>query len=391
MTAEPVRPRALYAVPAGDLYRNFTAWQEGRRDSSQVALTYSHLFYRFCLDTGRDGIVSAPDAARRRVEDGRFAVAGRAPTRRDSTAHFLAGYLRNALAITALALRSGAREVILMDGVTFAFLLWPLSLAGRRIYRSDHTVLRPAFRPLSATGRAILALEGWFLRHGCAGALAVSDQIRAQLRALAPNLPVLVFNPTYVREDFADMAPASWAGGPFHVVFAGRIEASKGVFDLVAMMKTLLAEGRDVVLDICGEGGQFAQLAAAVTAEGLDNAIRLHGHVSRDAMLGHLARAQVVIVPTRTDFVEGLNKVVIEAVLARRPVITSAVCPALDLVREAAVEARPDDVTSYADAVRRLMDDAGLRTTLSSATETVRERFFDPAFGWAAKAAALLG
>ena len=48
--------------------------------------------------------------------------------------------------------------------------------------------------------------------------------------------------------------------------------------------------------------------------------------------------AHVVIVPTTSDFIEGFNKVVAEAVLAGKPVITSSVCPALEYVRDAVIE-----------------------------------------------------
>ena len=67
--------------------------------------------------------------------------------------------------------------------------------------------------------------------------------------------------------------------------------------------------------------------------------------------------AHAVIVPTTTSFVEGFNKVVAEAVLAGRPVITSSACPALSYVGGAAVKVPPDDVCAYMEAVVRLADD----------------------------------
>ena len=40
-----------------------------------------------------------------------------------------------------------------------------------------------------------------------------------------------------------------------------------------------------------------------------------------------------------------------EAILAGRPVITSPVCPALDYVRDAAVEVSPDNIEQYCEAI----------------------------------------
>ncbi|MFX8000777.1 glycosyltransferase, partial [Acinetobacter baumannii] len=73
----------------------------------------------------------------------------------------------------------------------------------------------------------------------------------------------------------------------------------------------------------------------------------VHGHLSRPELTKLLDQSNVVVVPTRTAFPEGLNQVVIEAVLAKRPVVTSDVCPALKLVPNAALEARSDDAQSY--------------------------------------------
>src|SRR5207249_4484327 len=111
-----------------------------------------------------------------------------------------------------------------------------------------------------------------------------------------------------------------------------------------------------VHLDMCGDGGALAQLGADVVRYGVQDSVTIHGHVKRPEMLDLLQTVQVVVVPTRSTFPEGLNQVVIEAVLARRPVVTSAVCPALELVAPAAVEAIADNSESYRTSIERLMD-----------------------------------
>jgi glycosyltransferase involved in cell wall biosynthesis len=96
------------------------------------------------------------------------------------------------------------------------------------------------------------------------------------------------------------------------------------------------------------------------------------------------SRSHVVIVPTTTDFIEGFNKVVAEGVLAGRPVITSSVCPALALVREAVEEVPADDVAAYADAIVRLREDRALYEARRHACLSAQEQFYDPGQGWAA-------
>ena len=102
------------------------------------------------------------------------------------------------------------------------------------------------------------------------------------------------------------------------------------------------------------------------------------------------SRSHVVVVPTRTDFVEGFNQVIAEAVLAHRPVITSAVCPALDYVREAAIEVAPDDVAAYGDAILSLCDDSALHESKISACESLRSQFLDLDNAWNAQLAIAL-
>jgi glycosyltransferase involved in cell wall biosynthesis len=95
-------------------------------------------------------------------------------------------------------------------------------------------------------------------------------------------------------------------------------------------------------------------------------------------------RCHVVIVPTRADYDEGFNAVVAEAVLSGRPVITSKVVPAIDVVRDAVVEAIPEDVASYRDAILRLVDDDAFYESKHQACVRLKEQFFDAERSWGA-------
>jgi glycosyltransferase involved in cell wall biosynthesis len=99
----------------------------------------------------------------------------------------------------------------------------------------------------------------------------------------------------------------------------------------------------------------------------------------------------VLIVPTTSDFAEGFNQVVVEGVLAARPVITSNVCPALDYVKDAVVQVPPDDVQAYQDAIIRLADDQCLYDQKRQACLALHGQFYDRAKGWAAALRQALG
>lgn len=74
-----------------------------------------------------------------------------------------------------------------------------------------------------------------------------------------------------------------------------------------------------------------------------------------------------------------------EAILAGRPLVTSAVCPALEYVKEAAVEVPPDDVPAYCRALLDLANDRGLYERKIAACKPIQEQFYDVSNGWGSK------
>lgn len=118
---------------------------------------------------------------------------------------------------------------------------------------------------------------------------------------------------------------------------------------------------------------QFFEVCRALCAE---------GHCSKLQMQKMFNQAHVVIVPTKTEFVEGLNRVVIEGVLSGRPVITSAVCPALSYVRDAVVEVPPDDVKAYGDALIKLCDDQKFYEQKQRNCLGLQQQFYDTSHSW---------
>jgi glycosyltransferase involved in cell wall biosynthesis len=179
-------------------------------------------------------------------------------------------------------------------------------------------------------------LNARFFRHRVTAVLSLSNDITEQVKEMlaGSSLPIIPFLPTYRPESFGEGFGPPPPAPPFRVFFAGRIERNKGVFDLLGIAKQFFADGRrDIEFDLCGDGSQLESLRAAVVESGLADRFRCHGHSTKPFMRQMYEQCHVVIVPTTSDFVEGFNKVVAEAVLAGRPVITSSVCPALEYVR----------------------------------------------------------
>ena len=119
--------------------------------------------------------------------------------------------------------------------------------------------------------------------------------------------------------------------------------------------------------------------------------IRTHGKLARPALLEFYGSCHIVIVPTRSDFCEGMPSVCAEAILCHRPVITSRLSNALDVLPGALVIASPDNPQNYAHEIDRLLEDPAKYERLSGACAALQEQFYDPRKGLAAALETVFG
>lgn len=281
-----------------------------------------------------------------------------------------------------------ASAVLLTAGQNYFFVFDSLRRHGITLLISLHCVLAPKFGRPPASWRLLQWLNARSVFRHAAAIMAVSGDVIEQVRALEPSTRerTSVFRPTYARDAFAGVPAPDWKpDGRFRLLFVGRAEANKGVFDLVTIAKIAREHlpGR-VQIDICGGGSALAELERMVASEGLGDCVRIHGECAAAQVREFYGTSHAVIVPTTSTFEEGYNKVCAEAILAGRPVITSAVCPALADVRPAAIEVPPDDAQAYADAVIALASDSALYAQKVQATAALQQQYYDSANSYGA-------
>jgi glycogen synthase len=386
--------RILYAAGPGNIIGTYEHWVKGQDDPSQISITYSSQFYDVCRNLSAKAYVISSFSQRSRWKNEQFILENRPnPLQNTSGTLYHIGQILYGLWLIISAIGFRANVAVIDTGSTHWFMLSILSKLGIRVIPSLHCTLWRKYGSQRRIEAKILQLSRRLFAHDCDATLAVSQDINQQVVQLTQESPrpVVRFLPTYRSTEFLDVTEPHFERSPFYVLFAGRIEANKGVFDLLAIAQRFAAEGRqDIIFELCGSGSALDDLRVAVALAGLQSTVICYGYCQKSEMRQHLNRSHVVIVPTRTEFAEGFNQVIAEGILAGRPVVTSAVCPALFYVQAAVVEVPPNDVDAYGDALLKLCDDRDFYEQKRRNCLSLQAQFYDPTRGWSAALQSIL-
>lgn len=382
-TSRPLR--LFYAAGPGDVIHTYRHWKMGEDDPSEPVVAYSHQFYDLCRDEGIEAYVWSTCSRRDTLRDGRLRIEHRPNRWRTSGGlRFHLGQLLHGMRMVGSALRFGADVAFVNEG-THWFLLTPLVLAGVRVVPSLHVRITPPGRRRGWGQRVISKLNGWFFRHGCSAILVASRDITGDLGdRVVDRVPVVQFLPLYRRSTFAGIPPARHEQRPFNVLYVGRVEVNKGVFDFLEVARRICRDHDDVRFHVCGIGSALEAMRECIATAGLASRVLLHGNCDRDRLSRMYGESHVVMVPTRSEIAEGFNQVTAEAVLAGRPVITSSLCPAAACVEDAVIQVPPDDVEAYANALNDLVVDSPHYRQMQQACAVAQKQFYDPGRSWGA-------
>ena len=147
----------------------------------------------------------------------------------------------------------------------------------------------------------------------------------------------------------------------------------KGVDVAVRALAEVRREHADAVLVVLGEGDEREALARLAGELGVADALFLPGRGGDVAEW--LARAEILVHPVRW---EGFGLALLEAMLAERPVVASAVSAVPEIVvdGETGLLVPPDDPAALGRAITRLLSDRGLSTAFGTAgRERARSEF----------------
>lgn len=202
--------------------------------------------------------------------------------------------------------------------------------------------------------------------------------MREMMRSAGYGEERLCCIPTFT--DLEAFRPGDGSKRSRYIVYVGRIDRPKGVHVLIkafALLREFGAEG--VVLKVVGSGHDARYLREVkdlVREAGLEDVVEFLGDVEAGAIPGLLGNALFSVVPS--VWYENLPNSLLESLASGTPVIAanigslgSAVTDGVD-----ALLFRPGDPADLAAKMRRLLEDAALRETLSrNGSETAMRQY----------------
>jgi glycogen(starch) synthase len=276
------------------------------------------------------------------------------------------------------AKRFGADFALINSGSAHYFSLSSFALLGIPVAVDFHNTLWPTgFPETGILKRIIRKLDALHFRWFSAGTIGVSEECGRQVLEIAGSeVPFFDYKCQFRPTEFLQASSRlPMEDGVFRVAFVGRLEGNKGAFDLISIAE--IVKMHPVKMEVCGGGPALAELQKEVQDRGLGEVITIHGPLIRSSLLDVYRNSDAVIIPTRSDFAEGMPKVCAEAALCNLPIITSRLSNAFDSLAPAIIEAKPNDPESYAAAILTLVADPDRYNDMKAACAVLTRPFLD--------------
>ncbi|PKO90304.1 MAG: glycosyltransferase [Betaproteobacteria bacterium HGW-Betaproteobacteria-10] len=262
-------------------------------------------------------------------------------------------------------LTAGGFELIYMNNQPSSNLEGYLAGEGAGLPVVQHCRIEPTLSLNEAVIVNRVATEIICVSQGVADVLAAQHVAENRLR--------VVYNAIDNRAPLPSPVSLPASTGGLVIGTVGQLTARKGVLHLLQAVAALKGEGLAVNCLILGEGPQRAELESAAIRLGVSGLVSFLGFQSMP-----LAWVQVMDVCVLCSSKEGLPRVVLEAMLANKPVVGSDVTGTRELIvnEETGLLYGYGEVPGLTAALRRLLKDAPLRQMMGEAgRRRVVERF----------------
>ena len=148
------------------------------------------------------------------------------------------------------------------------------------------------------------------------------------------------------------------------LVYHGRVDARKGILDLLHAMKILAGRGSRARLVVSGIGPDVQAAKDLASGLGLDGRVEFSGYAPYEATPGVYRAHDVFVSPT---YAEGFSNTILEAMASGLPVVSTNTTGVVDCLAdgENALLCEPGATEALADTLQRMLADDGMRRRLA--------------------------
>ena len=164
---------------------------------------------------------------------------------------------------------------------------------------------------------------------------------------------------------------------PITILYVGRIEEDKGVFELVTTFANLIKkQGGGIRLLIAGEGPDLTRLKEVVKSSSLEDPVSLLGYLNREELETYYLTSHIFVLPTKR--IEGFPVTIPEGMIAGLPIV------AFDLggIREGVFDGKSGFLIRkgrwdmFEEKLETLIGDANLRVELGEHAKALAKSEF---------------
>ena len=200
--------------------------------------------------------------------------------------------------------------------------------------------------------------------------LCVSDDLLEECKKLGlPSSRCHLIQNAIDTDEFQRSHDLEASNRPFRLGAVGRLSPEKGFDLLIKAVKQLKEEGRNLTLQIAGDGRDRERLAGEIDNSGLKDDVQLAGFVDNPKQF--IEELDLFVL---SSLREGLPNVLLEAMSLETPVVATRVAGVPKLIHNEVngLLVESDSVEELVAGIRRMMDDQGLRSRLAqSGRETI--------------------
>jgi glycogen synthase len=376
--------RFLFATGPGDSVSALEAWSQGKPYIGSLPNTFTAEILDFCQKYAAFAVLISSNNRVCSNSWGRGYVQNlpKAKLRGGNGIYFHIAEILYTFKLLKIALSTRANYAFIDSGTSHWFSFFLFRAFGIRLIANLHNTPLALHGPRSWAARIIHLLDRLFFKYLVSGASVVSSTCEDQVRTMMQShRPIVRFRPNYNLDEFANVADICTA--PTHLLFVGRIEENKGVFDVLQMFVQLRKSGfSNLKLEICGAGSSLADVKRYVENHNLGDFVSLSGQLNRYDLLKAYERSSIVLVPTRSTFSEGFAMVCGEANLCARPVIASSVVPAARHLSSGCLVFEADNNREFESVTLKLLSDPDQFHALSKSARKVALDYFSEGYSF---------